>query len=181
MTKAMKVFWISFIAISLFAWCTNSWANIIPLKKPIQYNHHINWSYIQFHIKQNEGFSLQVYRDTRGFKTVGYGHKLSKKSKYKVGDFVDRLQIDIWFRSDLNSALVCAKKYLKNDFNHEELTVITDMAFNLGCSGLNQFWRLRKHINNKDYNMAVKAIRGSTYYKQVKNRADRNIQLLNNI
>ena len=161
----------------LMASCSIVFANIVPIKKPL----HVNWSLLSFHIKQNEGYSLQVYRDTRGFKTVGYGHKLPEKSKYQVGDFVDRVRIDLWFRSDLNSALVCAKKYLKNDYKQNELIVATDMAFNLGCNGLNKFKLLRKHLNNRDYNMAVKAIRLSTYYKQVKNRAERNIVLLNNI
>ena len=142
----------------------------------LDYNSYDN---IKFHIKQNEGFKNRVYLDTRGNLTVGYGHKLSKSDGYKLGDYISNDRIDRWFQADFNTALKCARIFLKNDYNTKELIVITDMAYNLGCKTLNDFWRLRKHINNKDYNMAVKAIRGSTYYKQVTNRANRNIMLLN--
>lgn len=150
-------------------------AEITPKKKPFKYTNHLR---IQLHIKRNEGFSSRVYLDTKGFKTVGYGHKLPNKTDLEVGDFVSMERINRWFINDYYTALHCARRYLKRDYNTIELMVITDMAFNLGCTTLNDFWRLRKHINNKDYNMAVKAIRGSLYYKQVKNRADRNITLL---
>lgn len=130
------------------------------------------------HIKQNEGYSKRVYADTRGYLTVGYGHKVNKKD-YEVGQFIDDEQINRWFRGDLQSAMNCARRYLKNDYVENEFIVITDMAFNLGCTKLYSFWRLRKHINNHDYVMAAKAIRGSVYYNQVTNRANRNIRLLN--
>ena len=138
-----------------------------------------NTSLIEFHIKQNEGYKIRVYKDTRGNLTVGYGHKLPNKG-YKVGDYIDNKRSDRWFKADFNSALRCAKRFLKNEYNMKELTVITDMAYQLGCKGLNEFVLLRKHINNKDYLMAGKAIKLSNYYKQTKNRAGRNIQFLKN-
>lgn len=151
-------------------------ADIVPIKKPFKVDNH---TLIKFHIKQNEGFETKVYKDTRGFLTVGYGHKLPTKGKYKIGDIVPQEQLDLWFQADYNNAYRCAIRFLKNNYLEKELIVATDMAFNLGCSGLNEFKLLRKHINNHDYTMATKAIKLSTYYKQVKNRADRNIKLLN--
>ena len=137
-----------------------------------------NYTLIKFHIKQNEGFKNRVYLDTLGNLTVGYGHKLRKADGYKLGDYVATARIDRWFQADFNTALRCARVFLRNDYNQKELIVITDMAYNLGCKTLNDFWRLRKHINNKDYSMAIRAIKGSNYYKQVTNRANRNIALL---
>ena len=135
-------------------------------------------SKIQFHIQQNEGIKHIVYLDTKGYLTAGYGHKITNK-RYKLGDRVSQEQINRWFAADYNTAYSCALRFLKNNYRSNELIVITDMAFNLGCTTLYDFWRLRKHINNHDYVMATKAIRGSTYYNQVKKRADRNIVLLN--
>ena len=149
---------------------------ILPKFKPfVNDNHYV----IQFHIKQSEGLKQKVYLDTKGNLTVGYGHRLYKSDGYKVGDYVGMDKIDRWFEGDYQTALNCAKRYLKNDYRSNELVVITDMAFNLGCTTLYDFWRLRKHINNHDYKMATKAIRGSTYYNQVEKRAERNILLLN--
>lgn len=132
---------------------------------------------LESHIKRNEGYSTRVYVDTRGYYTVGYGHKLNKKD-YEVGEFISNQRIDRWFRSDLNTAKSCARRYLNNDYTQNEFIVITDMAFNLGCTKLYSFWRLRKHINNHDYVMAAKAIRGSVYFNQVTKRALRNIRLI---
>ena len=129
-------------------------------------------------IKKNEGYSIRVYEDTKGNLTVGYGHLLTDRKKYKVGDFVNQERLRRWFRADLQTAMNCSRRFLNNDYNEKEFIVITDMAFNLGCNKLHTFWRLQKHINNHDYVMAAKAIRGSIYYSQVKKRADRNIRLL---
>ena len=184
--KLWKIIWVSvavFYALAIltpmfdwkaFASETNN--IIIPKAKPFVNDDH---SLIQFHIKQNEGLKFRVYLDTRGNLTVGYGHKVYKSDGYKVGDYVSMSQVRRWFSKDYNTALSCAKRYLNNDYRSNELIVITDMAFNLGCTTLYDFFRLRKHINNHDYVMATKAIRGSNYYKQVKNRANRNILLLN--
>ena len=150
---------------------------IVPLQKPELFVD-INDADIISYIKMNEGLKHKVYLDTRGNLTGGYGHKLSKKY-YKVGDYIYMSQIDTWFRGDYNTARACAIRFLKNDYNHNELKVVTDMAFNMGCTDLYDFQLFRKHINNRDYKMAGYAIMYSTYYKQVKNRADRNIRLLN--
>ena len=142
--------------------------------------HHTKLDPIKHYIKQNEGYSNIVYEDVFGNLTVGYGHKLYN-SVYERFDKVTDTQIQRWFENDFNTALTCARRYLNNNYDQIELTVITDMAFNLGCRGLNEFKLLRNHINNKNYIMAAKAIRYSNYYKQLENRADRNIRKLLNL
>lgn len=128
------------------------------------------------HIAYNEGYKNDVYIDSKGNKTVGIGHKLVDQS-YKVGDYVSDEQIIDWFVNDLNIATKCAIQFHLSTNNNVNI-VLTDMAFNLGCSGLNEFKLLKKHLNNGNYKMAIKAIKLSNYYKQVKNRANKNISLI---
>lgn len=128
------------------------------------------------HIIKNEGYSNYVYMDTRGNKTVGIGHKLN--NTYKLGDYYDDDQIVDWFINDIDVAIKCATKFHLSTNNNVNI-VLTDMAFNLGCSGLNQFKLLKKHLINNNLYMASKAIKYSYYYKQVTNRAKRNISLIN--
>lgn len=150
---------------------------ILLFATTVSANDHVsNFKLSQF-IKKNEGYSRTVYVDTRGNLTVGYGHKLSKKY-YKEGQWIDTSQIYLWFRSDLNTAKRCARRFLYNDYNENEFIVATDMAFNMGCTGLYKFSKLRKHLKNNDYVMAAKAIRHSNYYNQVTNRAIKNIRLI---
>ena len=129
------------------------------------------------HVINNEGYENQVYTDTRGNKTVGIGHKLVGQ-KYKVGDYVSDELIYDWFIDDITIAIKCATKYHLSTNSNVNI-VLTDMAFNLGCSGLRQFKLLRKHLNNGNYVMAVRAIKYSIYYNQITNRANRNIALIN--
>ena len=128
------------------------------------------------HIIKNEGYSNYVYMDTRGNKTVGIGHKLN--NTYNLGDYYDDDQIVDWFINDIDVAIKCATKFHLSTNNNVNI-VLTDMAFNLGCSGLNQFKLLKKHLINNNLYMASKAIKYSYYYKQVTNRDKRNISLIN--
>lgn len=127
-------------------------------------------------IKNNEGFSNYVYEDTRNNYTVGYGHKLPKYKHY-IGEYIDNEIIDQWFEADFEVAHRCAFRFITH-FNPNIMIILTDMAFNLGCANLNEFKLLKKHLNNHDYIMAAKAIRLSNYYKQVTNRAKRNIAIV---
>ena len=128
------------------------------------------------HIIKNEGYSNYVYMDTRGNKTVGIGHKLN--NDYEIDQYFSNETIIDWFSNDFDVAIKCATKFHLSTNNNVNI-VLTDMAFNLGCSGLMQFKLLKKHLINNDLYMASKAIRYSFYYKQVTNRAKRNISLIN--
>ena len=128
------------------------------------------------YVTQNEGYENKVYADTKGNKTVGIGHKVN--NTYSVNQYVNDETIMDWFVNDINVAIKCAAKFHLSTNNNVNI-VLTDMAFNLGCSGLNEFKLLKKHLINGNYVMAKKAIKYSNYYKQVTNRANRNIALIN--
>ena len=62
-------------------------------------------------IKQEEGFSSEVYSDAQGY-SAGYGHYLTDEElkKYPPGSEVPQDQIDAWFEADIsksyNAALI---------------------------------------------------------------------------
>ena len=127
-------------------------------------------------VANNEGYKNKVYMDTTGNKTVGIGHKVN--DDYSVGEYVDNDTIIDWFVNDIDIAIKCANRFHLSTNNNVNI-VLTDMAFNLGCSGLNKFKLVKKHLNNGNMEMAINEIINSNYYNQVTNRADRNIALIN--
>jgi GH24 family phage-related lysozyme (muramidase) len=41
--------------------------------------------------------SMKVYKDSRGFLTVGIGHKVVSADKLKLGDEIDDARVDAFF------------------------------------------------------------------------------------
>jgi len=135
-------------------------------------------------IKREEGFRDRAYYDSQGFLTFGYGHNLDANPLTKEQ-----------FNAILDNPTIGAEKLLKDDIlNHvKEIekkipwisnkpigvqVAIFDMGFNMGVSGLLKFKNTLRAIKEARYRDAINGIRRSRYYKQVTNRAERNIDLI---
>ncbi len=80
------------------------------------------------HIKKFEGLKLGVYKDAKGKKCIGYGHKLIKGEKLK---FITKEQADSILLKDYNKA---KKEVLKNfscNTVNEQIS-LTLTTYNLG-------------------------------------------------
>jgi lysozyme len=62
------------------------------------------------------------------------------------------------------------------DFNVR--LVLCDMCYNLGIKGLLKFKKFLNAVDESDYETAAEELKQSKYYKQVPNRAKRNINLI---
>ena len=73
--------------------------------------------------------------------------------------------------------------YFNNFDKHriEIKVVLCDMAFNMGLPRLSSFKRLISAIERSDYINAIEEIKNSIYYRQVKARADRNIETIKKV
>jgi lysozyme len=118
-------------------------------------------------IKREEGLRLNVYRDSLGNLTVGYGHLL------RVGSIIPQFVADALFEFDYDRA---CKDYetLKLDLDPVRRGVIIDMIFNIGIGNLLDFKKMLAHLRNKNWIQAAYEMMESQYAKQVPERAKRN-------
>jgi len=116
-------------------------------------------------LERHEGLRLRVYKDTVGVNTIGYGRNLDD-----VG--ITREEADHMLAADIERVerdLNMVDEYM--DLDRIRQTVIANMVFNLGFSGLMQFKRMWAAISRKDYAAAAREMLDSTWRKQVGNRA----------
>jgi len=132
-------------------------------------------------LKQDEGTRTNSkgehisYKDSLGYLTGGHGHLMTEEEKkmYPEGTPIPQDVIDKWFEQDKKAALEDVKAVFGSVENPEAEQILTNMAFNLGRSNLNEFKRLKKAIKDKDYKLAAQSMRESLWAKQVGSRADR--------
>jgi len=115
-------------------------------------------------IREHEGYSEEVYFDTVGVPTGGYGHAFLPGSK---------LTQDIWeeiFQYDYNLA-VSDYYYLSLDLDPVRRAVVVDMLFNLGLPKLLKFKNTLAAIRQGDYERAARGMLNSKWARQVGRRA----------
>lgn len=122
-------------------------------------------------VKRHEGFRDEIYLDTEGFKTVGWGHNLGKAHPLPLGYEFAPSTIEKWFEQDLDRAGMLAAQFAPGLDDVVRLAVLVDMAFNLG-NRLFKFTRFRAAVQKRDWPRAAREMRDSKWAVQVKSRAD---------
>ena len=141
----------------------------------------------------NEGNKSQVYKDSKGNRTIGIGFNLEdagnkkflKESGIDINELfngrklTDRETKTLYNRS-LTQAFKDAQSYDPNFAKRPEAVKMTlvDMAFNLGLTKLNKFEKMKAGLMNNDYNTAADEMIDSNWYKQVKSRGPRMVQVM---
>ena len=129
-------------------------------------------------IKKHEGFRLNpynlAYSDAdgkyikEGFQTGGYGHRI------QAGEEIPTTK-EGWetvFQSDLNKAVGATEKLIDADkVDPVAFGVVTEMAFQMGATGVSKFKKTLGYINSGDYHMASKEMLNSNWAKQTPDRA----------
>ena len=125
------------------------------------------------YIKVNEGLELKPYKCTAGKFTIGYGRNLDD-----VG--ITKNEAEYLLGNDIQLCITDLKEIFENfdTYSINQRTALIDMRFNLGLNGFEKFKKFIKNVKNKDWEKAAKEIKNSKYYKQVKNRAERNMKFI---
>lgn len=122
---------------------------------------------------REEGLSLEVYKDSLGYPTVGVGHLITEKD----GKF-DTISLEFAGKL-LADDIRIAKNELREKIPvYAELDpvrqyVLLSMCFNLGIGKLLQFKKMLTALENKDYVLAAKEMHDSKWFKQVKGRGSK--------
>ena len=96
----------------------------------------------------NEGIILFPYDDSAGYKTICYGHLLTKydhvKSSYTMEECLDI------FEKDLTLLVIENNDCFHKEQNDDQYTAIIDFQFNLGTNAACSSSLLRDISNDKD-------------------------------
>ena len=126
---------------------------------------------------RHEGFREHPYRDTRGYATVGYGHRCQ-------GDYRSLTEPEA--KRVLIADLQLAQNHAEHVYPDVESKptpvkfVLVALAFQLGEMGLRRFVRMHAAIDASDYPLAGAELRGSTLYSQCPRRTEDLAAILEN-
>ena len=136
--------------------------------------------------KQFEGFRGQVYQDTEGNPTIGYGFNLNDpamRSMVPAEVIAGRRTLtpqeaEQIFLVRYEQAAQDAWGYLgetMNTLDPQRQAILVDMAYNLGPNKLAGFKKMREAIIAGDYPRAASEMKDSDWYKQVGNRSKHHV------
>ncbi len=125
--------------------------------------------------KDYEGFRDVVYKDTEGYDTIGYGHKLTSEEiasgLYSRG--ITKEAAEMLF--DKDKLRETEQFYRSNPWAesmpNEVREVMDDMSFNMGGSWLDSWGDTKVALQEGNYKVAAKNIMDSKYASQVGQRA----------
>lgn len=98
-------------------------------------------------IKSFEHLALEVYRDAAGFKTIGYGHKLTKNEFYEK---ISEEFAEFLLKNDLKTSEDAISRLIKVPLTQYQFDALVSFVFNCGAGTL-QRSTLRSVINRKEY------------------------------
>lgn len=92
-------------------------------------------------IRAAEGYKLIVYYDTRGYLTVGVGHKVVSADGLKLGDKITDAQVSKFFANDIAKAFSAAKSQAAQlkKYTPEMIAALTSVNFQLGTGWTKEF------------------------------------------
>lgn len=85
-------------------------------------------------IKKSEGFRGGLYVDVAGFRTIGYGHRLTPNDSFPVG--VDEAQAAALLDGDVRQAEKAVGKLVRVPLSQGQFDALVDFCFNMGAGRL---------------------------------------------
>jgi len=121
-------------------------------------------------IKKEEGYRLEVYIDTEGFPTGGYGHKIIDGEEIPT----TKEGWEELFEKDFSSACEGGMNICGDwDIKDEAKAIIIHMVYQMGEAGVRKFKRALSHLFNKEYSLCAAEMLNSRWANQTPNRAKR--------
>ena len=125
-------------------------------------------------LQSEEGFRNEMYLDTRGFATIGYGHLVKPSDNFIKGKRYSRKQLEKVFEYDVQIAVKDAYNLCKDfEIDDEAVLIISHMCFQLGRTKTAKFKKMFEALGKKDYINAGLEMQASLWAKQTPQRAMR--------
>jgi len=121
-------------------------------------------------IKKEEGYRLEIYLDTEGFPTGGYGHKIIEGEEIPT----TKEGWEELFEKDFQRACeggmsICGDWPIKD----EAKAIIIHMCYQMGEAGVRKFKNALSHLYNQQYKLCASEMLNSRWAQQTPNRANR--------
>ena len=129
-------------------------------------------------IEADEGNVSEIYLDHLKLPTFGIGHLVKKTDPeygMPVGTAVSRKRINSCFHDDILGTIEDCEKLYNGFYKlpEEVMLILCNMMYNLGYTRLSKFSKLKKAINDNNWEEASKQMHQSKWRVQVPNRAER--------
>ena len=85
-------------------------------------------------LKKSEGFRDRVYTDVAGFRTIGFGHRLTPGEAYPTG--ITQAEGEMILSRDLAIAESAVERLVKVPLTQGQFDALVDFVFNLGAGRL---------------------------------------------
>ncbi|HEH9441918.1 TPA: glycoside hydrolase family protein [Aeromonas sobria] len=122
---------------------------------------------------------FQLYKDTLGFWTIGYGHLCSTSEVQKYKDGITETAAGLLLMQDVFAAEQGALRLFEMNRHSEAVQdVLIEMVFQLGERKAKGFVKFKAALDSKDYKTAASELKNSSWYKQTTNRVKRHIDVL---
>ena len=124
-------------------------------------------------IKRHEGCRLRPYRDSLGFWTVGWGHKMESVSTCILSEGITQDDADHLLMVDIGIAergVARLPVMVLNNCNDVRKGVLLEMIFQLGYAGVMKFKRMLRAIQNNDFERAANEMVFSLWHAQTPTR-----------
>lgn len=124
-------------------------------------------------LKHHEGFRGKAYHDSVGILTIGYGFNIEDNSMCEEAAAA-QLRCDVRRKTkELRRSIPAFEKV-----TGARRAALIDMAYNMGVPGLKQFRKMWAAIASDDWETAAKEAVDSKWYRQVKSRGRRIVEIL---
>ena len=127
-------------------------------------------------LKREESFERNIYIDTEGFPTIGYGTRVTSPM---MGDRILRADADMLLRlriAEIHERLSSNPTYLS--LPQHKRDILISMVYQMGHYGVSQFRDMWAALEQGDYESAGDAMKDSLWYTQTTNRAERHIETI---
>ena len=129
-------------------------------------------------IEADEGNVHEIYLDHLNLPTFGIGHLVRNSDPeygQAVGTPVSRKRVNSCFNEDIMGTIEDCEKLYKGFYKlpEEVKLILCNMMYNLGYTRLSKFSKLKKAVNESNWEEASKQMYQSKWRTQVPNRAER--------
>lgn len=128
---------------------------------------------------RDEGIKPYAYQDSLGYWTIGVGRLIDHRKGGKLSDE----EIDHLLQNDIQASLsdIQSEVWFQGAETDDQKRGLLNMRFQLGSKGIRSFKIFLGLMEQKKFKEAADDLRGTLWYKQVPERAERVCRLINPI
>tara|TARA_X000000368_G_scaffold158147_1_gene124599 strand:- start:1578 stop:2021 length:444 start_codon:yes stop_codon:yes gene_type:complete len=129
---------------------------------------------VKSQIKHHEGYRDTVYKDSLGYRTIGYGHLCLPEDQYKDDVAYPHDVLEKQFEDDFDVCVIDVQHNISffQDLPPAAQEALVNLSYNMGIKRLLQFKKTLKHLREGSFVKASEELLDSRYARQVGKRSN---------